>query len=210
MTVRRLDRTPVPVTYFEYVRAVTDSRRLSSSERLVALAIARHAGTDGSKAHPGNNLLASETGLYIRTIERATKSLRAAGYLTLTFSGRGGRGDRANEYDLSVPAWTVTTKDVKPSQEHFDDIPNKVKPSQATSQTVTGTGQTVTSSGTDAFDSDAPRDAPDAARENQDQSQRRISVTRDVRYQVRALTRREKKRSWLLPQEDLQLPQGTG
>jgi len=65
----RLDNAPdVGVTYgqhqaLDYLRAIREDRSLSPSEKLVATIVASHAGPDGKDAHPGEKLLAAETGL---------------------------------------------------------------------------------------------------------------------------------------------------
>lgn len=104
MVARKQHTEAVPVSEpLTYLRAIRDARDLYPSEKLVANAIALHAGSDCQHSHPGNELLARETGLHVQTVKEATRSLRRKNYLILTYSGRGGRHDRANEYRLAVP-----------------------------------------------------------------------------------------------------------
>ena len=133
MVTRRTKKTAGPkrVRPLDYLGAVRDSRDLSTSERLVALMIMSHAGSDGRASHAGTKKLAEETDLSERTIKSCTKSLAAKGWLALTYSGRGGRGDRANEYAIAIPKCNHVTLTEAPaesqsatvsSQSAIDDI----------------------------------------------------------------------------------------
>lgn len=92
MTVRALD----------YLRAIADDRELTSSERLIALMVMRHAGNDGRNSHPGAKLLAEETGLHVNTVRPALRKLEEKKWLVQIYCGRGG-DHRASEYDLNIP-----------------------------------------------------------------------------------------------------------
>jgi hypothetical protein len=95
-----------------YLRAVCDDRVLTCTERMVALAIMRHAGADGYRSHPGHALLSAETGLSKRYVSTICRRLEEKKWVIVTYSGRGGAHDKANEYDLNIP-----------SQSELSDIP---------------------------------------------------------------------------------------
>ena len=54
---------------------------LTSTERLVALVLAHHMTTDGSRCYPSRELLAGEAELSRATVGRALTALRRGGYL---------------------------------------------------------------------------------------------------------------------------------
>lgn len=127
--VQRKNRTKLesePVTEpLTYLRAIRYARNLSPAEKLTATVILSHAGPDCQHAHPGNVLLAEETGYHVSTVKAATESLRRKHYLMLAYSGRGGRHDRANEYSCSIPKSPETTLDGPKSPETtLGDTPN--------------------------------------------------------------------------------------
>lgn len=89
---------------FEWERLVL---RIPLSERvkLFALAIATFSDPDGSRVHPGNEVLANITGCSARTVSRVMVDLRRMDLLTVTRRG-GGRNapGRATEYQLTIPS----------------------------------------------------------------------------------------------------------
>jgi biotin operon repressor len=87
----------------DYLRAVRDSRDLTGSEKLVAMMQATHAGQDGRDAHPGEKLLAAETGFSEKTVRKHLHSLREKGWLQMLSSGRGGAHDRSSAFSLNIP-----------------------------------------------------------------------------------------------------------
>ena len=87
----------------DYLRAIRDSRDLSAAEKLVAAIVTSHAGPDGKDAHPGEKLLAAETGYTEKTVRKHLHSLREKGWLLMLFSGRGGSHGKASAYHLSIP-----------------------------------------------------------------------------------------------------------
>lgn len=89
-----------------YARAIRDDRTLSSKAKTVAYTMMTHYGKTKDKnpeAHPGNDLLMAETGLSLSGVKRGVTELRDSGWLIQTYSGKGGRGDRASAYVLSIP-----------------------------------------------------------------------------------------------------------
>ena len=64
--------------------------KLSDSEVRVFLVYTRHANADG-ESYPGNPLIAYKTGLSIRSVQRAVRSLVTKGLLSKVSSGTGGR-----------------------------------------------------------------------------------------------------------------------
>lgn len=64
--------------------------KLTDSEVRVFLVYTRHANVDG-ESYPGNPLTAYKTGLSIRSVQRAVRSLVVKGLLSKVSSGTGGR-----------------------------------------------------------------------------------------------------------------------
>jgi len=94
--------TSKPPLALEYIRAVCDDRTLTSTEKLFAMTMARHAGHDGTNAHPGQKLLGEETVTSERTARRTLDSLASKGWLVQTSSGRG-NNHYASVYRLAIP-----------------------------------------------------------------------------------------------------------
>jgi hypothetical protein len=68
---------------FDYTNRVIDTDTLTSSEKLVALVIARHFNwVDENPAFPGNELLAIKASMHVRTVIRAKKGLIEKGWLS--------------------------------------------------------------------------------------------------------------------------------
>lgn len=77
---------------------------LTPTEGWVLTILHGYTDRDGRNAHPGWAALSRDTGLTVKTVKQAVRSLLAKGYLIQTAVG-GGRG-RANVYDLSLPVET--------------------------------------------------------------------------------------------------------
>lgn len=91
-------------TYAEYTRALWADRKLSSTQKLVAANIAHHAEwKTGQRSHPGNALIAEETGLSEISVKRAIPELVSQGWLFRTYNGRGASSKKASEYALKLP-----------------------------------------------------------------------------------------------------------
>jgi hypothetical protein len=142
-----------------YARAIRDDRKLSSKAKTVAFVMMTHAGNPKSpEAHPGNDLLVLETGLSLSGVKRGLEELCEAGYLIQTYSGRGGRRDRASAYVLAVPK--VHTDTLPMGQ---DEPKGDSNGSNGEVQRFKTEGSKVHSEPTDAFRT-APRDAPTSRR----------------------------------------------
>lgn len=99
--------------------AVFESRTLGPTDRLVLLALADHAGDDGS-CYPSIARLCQRTGLGERAVQKALKRLRDAGQITAKIGG--GRGN-STLYTITLnPA--LETPFYKPSIRNpvYDDI----------------------------------------------------------------------------------------
>ena len=67
---------------------------LPGPEKLTLVALASHAGDDGTHCWPGRALLAAEVGRDVRTIQRHLKQLIGWGFVSLLSDPRRGRGHR--------------------------------------------------------------------------------------------------------------------
>lgn len=78
---------------------------LSSTGRLVALAISMRMNSDGGSAFPGGTEISDRTALSLRTIRRAEVELVSSGWLMVIEQGGSRRGSRrqANHYAASFP-----------------------------------------------------------------------------------------------------------
>lgn len=99
-------------TYAEYMKALWADRKLTSTQKLVAVNIAQHADwKTGRNSHPGNDRIAAETALSKRAVINAVTELVNQGWLIKTYSGRGATSTKANEYSLSIPGMMTMTHD---------------------------------------------------------------------------------------------------
>lgn len=127
----------------DYLRAVRDDQELSPSEQIVALYIMSHAGKDGTGSHPGNALLAKETGLSEKTVKLAIARLRELGWIVQTYNGRGGNQAKASEYSLAIPKGHEVTLIPQPkgtkgtSKEHLGSPKVTLTDSQSNVSTLT-------------------------------------------------------------------------
>jgi hypothetical protein len=74
---------------------------LAHDEQLVLLALADHAHDDGSKCFPGVRYLAWKTNYSERQVQRALRSMEAAGLIVAVAFANGGRG-HATEYRINI------------------------------------------------------------------------------------------------------------
>jgi hypothetical protein len=74
---------------------------LPGPQKLTLVALASHAGDDGTRCWPGKALLAAEVGRDVRTIQRHLKHLIFWGFISLISDTRRGRG-RRDEYLIHV------------------------------------------------------------------------------------------------------------
>ena len=74
---------------------------LPGPQKLTLVALASHAGDDGTRCWPGKALLAAEVGRDVRTVQRHLKQLIGWGFITLISDTRRGRG-RRDEYLIHV------------------------------------------------------------------------------------------------------------
>ena len=81
------------------------SRALAASlpgpQKLTLVALASHAGDDGTRCWPGKALLAAEVGRDTRTVQRHLKHLIFWGFISLISDTRRGRG-RRDEYLIQI------------------------------------------------------------------------------------------------------------
>src|SRR6266404_5167956 len=70
-------------------------------EKLVLLALADHANSDGGSCYPGVDLLAQKTGLSRRTVQRILRKLETKGIAVPVAHQKGGSG-LATEYQLNI------------------------------------------------------------------------------------------------------------
>ena len=117
-----------PVWAFQ--RAVLASRSLTSTEKLVALAMAHTANFhDGRKARPGPAHLRTLTGLSVRSITRARAELERQGWIVRDVSGGIVNGRRlTNEYHLNCGH----------SDRSQDDMGSESQPTRDTESTDSG------------------------------------------------------------------------
>jgi Helix-turn-helix domain len=156
----------------DYHRAIFDDRDLTSSQRLVALAVCRHAGADGTRSHPGNDLLCKETGYSLNTVKSALKALRELGWIVQTYNGRGGNQSKASEYALAIP------------KDHHDPLSTDPQRAMVDTQRSMVDTQRSTIGTTDAS-RNAPRDAPTrrtARTTIKEREEREVITQEDIDY----------------------------
>lgn len=107
--------TPDPLAagdMFAYLRLIRDAD-LTSPARLVLHVMAGYADADGGNVRPTVATLAADTGLSERTVKKATRELRAAGWLDVQSAGGCFDGkNRATLYRLAVGAARPSTDGV--------------------------------------------------------------------------------------------------
>lgn len=113
---------------------------LSSTARLVGIAVSMRMNSDGASAFPGGTELAERTGLSLRTIRRAEEELVSSAWLTLIEQGGSRRGSRrkANHYAASFP----TTDDTETPVTSDTDTPVESHRCQIRQGPVTKTTRT--------------------------------------------------------------------
>ena len=74
---------------------------LPGPQKLTLVALASHAGDDGTRCWPGKALLAAEVGRDVRTVQRHLKHLIFWGFISLLSDPKRGRG-RRDEYLIHV------------------------------------------------------------------------------------------------------------
>ena len=74
---------------------------LPGPEKLTLVALAAHAGDDGTRCWPGKALLAAEVGRDVRTVQRHLKHLIFWGFISLLSDPKRGRG-RRDEYLIQI------------------------------------------------------------------------------------------------------------
>jgi hypothetical protein len=98
---RRSDAPPFRFEWERVIRAVV----LPATVKHVALNLATYADADGTRVFPGNEAIASDTGLSDKTVRRALERLRDVGLIVRVVSGqRMGRRGVADGYELAIPA----------------------------------------------------------------------------------------------------------
>jgi DNA-binding transcriptional regulator YhcF (GntR family) len=136
----------VPTTRRDWLAAwAIDGRPgISSSRALVALAIVGQARVDGTRALAGVPWLAAVTGLSVSTVQRATRQLRAEGWIVVHERGhaRGTAKPTSTIYDLAAPGQQVTHDDLLTPLErqqvtHADVLTDGVNRSNGVRQQVT-------------------------------------------------------------------------
>ena len=85
---------------------VFDNQELSSTEKLVMLALADHANDEGKSIYPSQDRLAMKTGLSRETINRHVKRLIQKGIIRKI----GYRGDRANVLEVEIVVESLLTR----------------------------------------------------------------------------------------------------
>lgn len=104
--------------------------KLTDSEVRVFLVYTRHANVDG-ESFPGNPLTAYKTGLSIRSVQRAVRSLVVKGLLSKVSSGTGGRRV-FTKYRVLSQSWKEyqeAARDPEPTPNH--DTRGTEKPSES-------------------------------------------------------------------------------
>lgn len=94
---------------FQWLKNMTASD-MDRTAKLVCVVIFNYSNGTGINAYPGPSLIARELGIDVRTVTRATKRLRDAGWITLV--SRGGVIDgknMANKWRLSYPSKSEST-----------------------------------------------------------------------------------------------------
>ena len=96
---------PEPKDRFEWERIVRRVQ-MPSGTKYLALTMATYADQDGTRVHPGVELLARVMCVSEKTVDRSLKVLRELGLVTL--AKRGNRHvKQADEYRLTAPALLV-------------------------------------------------------------------------------------------------------
>lgn len=91
-----------PVDRFDWERIIK-RMEMSSGAKYLALTMATYADPDGTRVHPGVDLLAQDMAVSEKTVDRSLKVLRELGLVTL--AKRGNRhAKQADEYHLTAPA----------------------------------------------------------------------------------------------------------
>ena len=94
----------MPGRRYAWERALLAMADLQPTTKLVGLALATYANGDGTKAHPGQERLATDCGISSRSIRTHLTTLRERGWIECTFSGSSmGRRAFSDEYSLVVP-----------------------------------------------------------------------------------------------------------
>lgn len=94
-----------PPLKWRWLDAVIDAPSLRSTEKLVAVAMARFGDRDGRNVYPGTAKIAKRTGYHRSTVERAREGLVKAGWLERVVRGGIVNGERINSrYELRLPA----------------------------------------------------------------------------------------------------------
>lgn len=93
---------PAPMDRFDWERVVR-SMEMPSGPKYLALMMATYADQDGSRVHPGVDLLARDMAVSEKTVDRSLKTLRELGLVTLVKKGNR-HAKHADEYRLTAPA----------------------------------------------------------------------------------------------------------
>lgn len=110
-----------PPLKWRWLDAVIDAPSLRSTEKLVAVAMARFGDRDGRNVYPGTAKIAKRTGYHRSTVERAREGLVKAGWLERVVRGGIVNGERINSrYELRLPAQEGESAAPTPRTERTD------------------------------------------------------------------------------------------
>lgn len=127
---------------FRWEKSLRDSESLSTKARHIGHLMATYSNADGTKVHPGAELLAKGSGMSLRSVHTATVELRTSGWVELVRAGNARRG-HADEYQLQIPTLVVAPSSANPAP---DELGSSANPAPSTANCA-GSGATEVRSG---------------------------------------------------------------